>query len=570
MKIYPSKFNLISKENVQYRDIPLAKIDTEHENRTVNIKEENSFRSSTTSERFLEPYDDFTHSNPYVVDGNGNKVDISSSLIREGQKYIYIPSGAVEFTPKRIGFKALAKKNMDFSYDNQYNIRIIASGKDIEFAKELHSIFGDAPRRNLSPANVSVNGQDLSYESLISGDKERSDWLFIESDDIFTTNGEDINIDEILESRINLWITAENMDFFTSNGSKDYKVRSPLVYNGIKMKSEGTFVNNSKIPEGMEEYEKIEFFESAAEIPLIVFKKEGYGFIVISHRDMIKNSIVNHKLIYETLFFPILKGWFLSERKDIWISDNPVNRLALKRSSFNRRHPKITEQELIRTSRYDINNYSMKKIIFENGIDFPYSFENSEVFIQKTEEERTDPVRQEDQISVYTTRHTIMFYHQLIKEVELGLNAVKRIKDTGIYIVLKPGISTTRRLYLESEIEFKLPDLKNNYKITGRDRSFRLIRETEETTEIIMHRIEPITEEITKKYDLRIKGGGLPLNMKNDYALTDIGHLYGRPHRVGSSAVIRLPKRLEPYEKIIRQEVERHQVGTEALVIIFE
>jgi hypothetical protein len=70
--------------------------------------------------------------------------------------------------------------------------------------------------------------------------------------------------------------------------------------------------------------------------------------------------------------------------------------------------------------------------------------------------------------------------------------------------------------------------------------------------------------------DTRVYGGGVPIKEENNYDCIDIGNVIGRPYRLGSTLIIRLPKRLKDYERIITKAVKEHIAAGEYPVILFE
>jgi hypothetical protein len=68
--------------------------------------------------------------------------------------------------------------------------------------------------------------------------------------------------------------------------------------------------------------------------------------------------------------------------------------------------------------------------------------------------------------------------------------------------------------------------------------------------------------------DVRQLGGGAPPEKQyDDYELLDIGSLKGRPYRVGTSMIIKLPKRLEQYDEYIVQAIDRRKVAADMAII---
>jgi len=70
--------------------------------------------------------------------------------------------------------------------------------------------------------------------------------------------------------------------------------------------------------------------------------------------------------------------------------------------------------------------------------------------------------------------------------------------------------------------------------------------------------------------DTRIMGGGLPDGQPDDYDMLDIGHVNGRPYRLGSAFIIRVPKKISNYESRIRTELDKHISAGDEYVLVFE
>ncbi len=76
------------------------------------------------------------------------------------------------------------------------------------------------------------------------------------------------------------------------------------------------------------------------------------------------------------------------------------------------------------------------------------------------------------------------------------------------------------------------------------------------------------SEKETKTYDVRVMGGGLPVSEKDNYDMVDIGNVYGRPYRIGSTMIIRLPKIYKQYDDIIKTAINKHiSSGTYPVII---
>ena len=70
-------------------------------------------------------------------------------------------------------------------------------------------------------------------------------------------------------------------------------------------------------------------------------------------------------------------------------------------------------------------------------------------------------------------------------------------------------------------------------------------------------------------YDIRQLGGGLP-SAYTDYDMLDIGNPKGRPYRVGTGAVIKLPKAYQKYADKILKAIESYKVAADQFYVVYE
>ena len=70
-------------------------------------------------------------------------------------------------------------------------------------------------------------------------------------------------------------------------------------------------------------------------------------------------------------------------------------------------------------------------------------------------------------------------------------------------------------------------------------------------------------------YDIRMLGGGIPEGY-TDFEMFDIGNLNGRPYRIGTGAVVKLPKAYKPYESEILAAINKYKIAADQFYIIFD
>ena len=100
------------------------------------------------------------------------------------------------------------------------------------------------------------------------------------------------------------------------------------------------------------------------------------------------------------------------------------------------------------------------------------------------------------------------------------------------------------------------------------DQEFYILEDTEQSNDIkIADIIIKLNNNIVPT-DVRVIGGGS--SKYDNYDYIDTGNINGRPYRVGTSMVITLPKRYEPYRNQLQQQINKHISSAEAAIIIFK
>ena len=148
-----------------------------------------------------------------------------------------------------------------------------------------------------------------------------------------------------------------------------------------------------------------------------------------------------------------------------------------------------------------------------------------------------------------------------------GLNIVKDLKITI------PFIKTT----LNDNKEVATVRVKNENYVLYLDRdtndlNFVYEDEFEESFNKVYLALIIIKEVKSEQYltDMRLKGGGLPEDMPDNFNLLDIGHIYGRPYRQANTLVITLPKKYEPYKNEILAVIDKYKVAEDYPILFFE
>lgn len=596
MKIYPSLHDIKEVSKVELLDIPLAYIDTSNTEQYISITKEPIFANSY-GESLIKAYEEFNSLEAYLFDDT-NKIIKNQILKRLGNQYVYEPQNAVEFTPLRFSFDALVKKNMTFTNDVHYNLKVAASeeGIDLAFSKQLISVFGDAPRRGLCPANISINDLGMTPETLINTSFKGNDFIFIKSPDgvqfreITTdaTTGAEIitlktlDVDALLDANVNVWLSVDSFsdtlkvkddNLFTLSqpvlyATKDYAIKDYTHYFD-------TSVDHASYPRDKYSY-STPFAESSA---VMILEKANGGFVILTHKTFFDNLHENVKLLYEIMMQVFLKSYYRTKTFSSWITDQPVDYIAFKSSKYNLQHDEINLNNLLKNNNYNINGEYNLLAVNVSGQDVIFANMNpqKDLFFCKVNLQ-PDPIKNDGDISVYTSRHSVIHYRQaVIKKIESGLSIGTEITESGLYVTIHPCHSTQYRINTTNDLTLRIENPKFEYVLccktgsTDIENSFVLIRSVNYTVAdgLKVATIKVISKPAAKTFDIRINGGGLPLDSDPNYDMLDIGHINGRPYRVGSTLIIRLPARLKEHDAKIRKTLEKHSSSGDYPVIIY-
>lgn len=577
MKIYPSFHNIQETDKVKPKDIPLSYLSTDSVETEIVVSKE-PVASPGNKVVSAMPYEVFDSADAYLFNEHGKKLEVGSLMKRIGEKYHFIPQNAVEFAPTRFSFSVLVKKDMAFMNDRKYNIKVGCVDGESELSSRLISIFGDAPRRGLSPLNISINNQDVSAYSLINSSFEENDLVFIESDDGLHYGSSDtkIDFDGILEHHTDIWLSVKSFgDMIEDHDSNEFQLGSSTVYNNSLYRIPGYTkrFNLESEHESFAEYRAINLFED--ECPILVLEKSNKGFVIVSEESLFKDVPSNAKLIYEMIVGTFLTSYYRTPEKNIWITDAPVDYIALKESRYGMNHERVTLDEVLQNANFDIGTeYILLEVrTSNNDVLFQGITDQNEILFMKAGLS-PDPKKTEGVMSIYTTNQTVMHYRkQTINKVETDLVVEPIYTETGDYVRVHPYRSTSLKIYSKEDQMLRIPEDHTEYVLACKDSVFKAIPKIfydPQVDGLKMAVIKVVRNVVTKNYDTRILGGGLPEESDPNYNLLDIGHIEGRPYRIGSTMIITLPKRLEKHKEIITNAVNRHCASGDYPIILFE
>lgn len=597
IKIYPSPHQLYSTEKPKFLDIPVAHIEKEYH--PTRIIAERSADFVIPSEEYIAPYQRFKTDSNLFFDKDRNPVKVNLKL--RNNRYVYEPESSQEFLPNTFSLNALVKRRDQYDSGMEYNINIgvYKQGSSTTFAKNLISLFGNAPYRGTAPANVKVNNCSTDAEALLHENDKDLDFLIVNTcNGVYSEDKKNqIDFSQFMNEHCNLWITVtddgysnffsgedENANYITqmlkfddNSDRPDFNNQRPVI---ISKDYGYAALNNAEHPLFKRSSNNYVIPSMSVRSPIIVIEKPDTGYIVISHKNLF-NSIENYGgYIYNVIIQLYLHSYIETDSIETWITDEPVDYIGSLNTPYRRNHPVININDMVlkkqdNISRYKIINERISRDdIFQESID---SYKN--VYFKKLL--KTDPVKQSaETVSIFTVQNTVVYYdNPRIRLIEDDVHIYTQIDDNeNCYITVSPFISSSNRIIVNEPKKFKIDDIEQSYDIyvlpINKDNISEVVmvesyKNSQIKSAIYIGTVHVEFEGDPFAYDIRMLGGGLPQKY-NNYEMLDIGNIKGRPYRTGTGAVIKLPKRFEKDDVKIRDAVARYKVAADKFYFVYQ
>lgn len=615
MKIYPNKFNIEIKNEINNSfDIPLAYVDTTTASYDITTTINEEFKSSSKQE--LLPYN-VVNNNICLFDKFEQQIPYDkmvNDFIKDNEKgYVYVPKNeSIRFIPKKYEYKLKGKKKIKYQSNMIYNINAIVYN-NLSYANNLMQIFGDAASRDLAPNNILINNGDLSLKKITSNElinpditffllknmetiieEEEKEYQFnindlidnLESNLFFIIKDDNAikNTDKYDNEKINLLYSEKNISFNTAN---------PNIYTDAKIDTKYFF----NIPKNTDKkiYHKI--FNNSNTSPIIIEENIDKTFLIYASENIFNNLKENYKIIYETLAYVLFNSYISSDYITDWITDT-IPDYIVKNNKLIKKNKFTSDLNIAELLNLNIEDIEKIKVIIDSE-KYPYveyvELYNNYLIFKKNKGLNNiyaDPKEKPlNWISIYINDE-IFFYKDFVYKINNKIEDCVNIQNLNneIIIDLKPFRHSDSGIFIKYQQEpiiIQLIEVINNIEYKIQNEVYYLICKNNDSVsryevvkkkdyysnDIILLTINVTqdTKKIEKNiFDMRQRGGGLPLSEEDNFDCFDIGHINGRPYRKASSMIITLPKHLEPYKDRIMAVIQKYKLIDDYPIIIFK
>ena len=633
MKIYPSKHRIkqVAGSNID-RDItvPLAYLNNDNTTYKITRKVNDDF--STTIRKEVLPNQELENEDILLFDEYGNAADSSTVINRVGDKYYYYPNNMTEFTPLQFSYRVTAKKNFSYSISKKFNMNIACLDDKYknDFINRTTKVLMAPCQNGNVPNNISINKNSININSFRNVDYESTDFVLLESydgmhynfdvDESYTQEGEDYSVAPAIayntfhEANINTWVVTDDHYKYPLTHGIGYEValKTTMISKEKKFYIKDYYNVNDPAFKGLTIHN---LFETDI-CPVLIIEHENLAYTILCSTEIFSEENINSykALIYEVLMYVYCNSYkkskFVNEYITYTLPDYEVKANQLyKKTSF------VSEKNLndllrISSGKFTVCNIEIQDnnetLAIPNG-DLVSTVDNitcrgisNNRLVFHLDESTAEgcaykePKKPTGWKSIYYN-NKIYYLEELhyIMETNIGKDQDEENKlflienDVDLVVRLYPFKSSKYGLNITKDLRLVIPFIKTTVRgvervknesytvfmnLTSKTLDFVYESEYEESEDKVYIAIINIAEVKSDQYltDMRLKGGGLPEDMPDNFNLLDIGHIYGRPYRQANTLVITLPKKYEPYKREVLEVVEKYKVAEDYTILFFE
>jgi hypothetical protein len=427
-----------------------------------------------------------------------------------------------------------------------------------------------------------------------------------------------ISPESFLNQNKNLWIVSDEHYQYPVTRGIDLKVR--LKDPKIMDKGEDIGIHDYyNLSEYRYKNVKVHNIFNSEVCPILIIEHENQGFCIYSSSEIFAIDKIDYykNLIHEVMLYVYCNSYKTSERQydcityDIPDYEYVDNRLTAKNYYVTKKtisdmvHIRKDDFTLMAVNIFDNNDTlaipDQDLVSTVDQITCKWTSDKTRLIFELNNNDKNNNVYYEPERPKGWTSilyNNKVYYteanHYLIETNIKEQNKLYLIEnDQDLVVRLYPIKSSKYGLNITKDMRLTIPSIKT------------LITKEEENTSILVYKndkyvvyIDDETRELcylfesdyqdssdkikiatiilNKKHgnksitDIRRRGGGLPLDMPDNFNLLDIGHIYGRPYRQANTLVITLPKKYEMYKDEILEVINKYKVAEDYPILFFE
>lgn len=560
MKIYLNKKQIADKTLLDENDISLSYLNniSVYQDTIIKYNEEllklNKKRAINLYEKVDKNKLFFKENNmpaklnkDYLIDIDG-KIDVLNS------------SKKASYRPTVFGYKYVLEKTLPFESNKEYNIKIDYTG--IEHVQDLLKTI-------TIPNNVHLKNT-----------KENPDIKYFEDEKVYLENMKNGGY----QDNCNIYIVKSSYaNKIIYNKPKIFDVRKPVLFKQSEYVIEPAWdifnhdLEMSLFPRVTYDYIKITIDHT----PILIMRDRlNYKLIMLCGKEIFTEPRLIQFLV-ENIVFAYTIGYYKVPEKsgsylNSFISNNIIDYYYSLNNKMNSNHPNINFKKDVSKSNFIDLSYKLVDVFTTNNdVVYDYVDYSNNVYFKKLVND--EPVKDNTDSLIYTTNQELKFIDKVnysLYDIEQLPNISYKYDNDKLNIVVSPYYSSSLNIAKNEKTDIIINDINKNYVLYMRktsvfnDQNFYILEENEKSTDIkIADIIIKLSNNIIPT-DVRVIGGGS--SKYNNYDYIDTGNIHGRPYRVGTSMVITLPKRYEPYRDQLQKQIDKHISSAEAAIIIFK
>lgn len=560
MKIYLNKKQIADKTLLDENDISLSYLNniSVYQDTIIKYNEEllklNKKRAINLYEKVDKNKLFFKENNmpaklnkDYLIDIDG-KIDVLNS------------SKKASYRPTVFGYKYVLERTLPFESNKEYNIKIDYTG--MEHVQDLLKTI-------TIPNNVHLKNT-----------KENPDIKYFEDEKVYLENMKNGGY----QDNCNIYIVKSSYaNKIIYNKPKIFDVRKPVLFKQSEYVIEPAWdifnhdLEMSLFPRVTYDYIKITIDHT----PILIMRDRlNYKLIMLCGKEIfIEPRLI--QFLVENIVFAYTIGYYKVPEKsgsylNSFISNNIIDYYYSLNNKMNSNHPNINFKKDVSKSNFIDLSYKLVDVFTTNSdVVYDYVDYSNNVYFKKLVND--EPVKDNTDSLIYTTNQELKFIDKVnysLYDIEQLPNISYKYDNDKLNIVVSPYYSSSLNIAKNEKTDIIINDINKNYALYMRktsvfnDQNFYILEENEKSTDIkIADIIIKLSNNIIPT-DVRVIGGGS--SKYNNYDYIDTGNIHGRPYRVGTSMVITLPKRYEPYRDQLQKQIDKHISSAEAAIIIFK